>query len=114
MSKPWEERWTRDGRWVAYKRTGDSGTVANFDWNYDRESSEVLSEVDEARAVLAAAAPDMTRVGLAVVNDVVANFAPNVGPMTADDIIGTGLETVEIPMRQFAAMVAALRKAGAL
>lgn len=108
-TKPWEQDWRtseNEGRTV---ETCDGWRVAEA---YPAsEHGGVAEQFDVAR--LLAAAPNMARALLAVVEGTLKCHAPVFGPLTIDEVVERG-HPISITAGELGAMVAALRKAGVL
>lgn len=103
MSKPWEQEWRTEGcSWVESR--DDVTAIAQVKVSGSVEEQAVYSR-------FLAAAPDMARAGLDVVQGVLSGVAPVLGPISADEMVARG-QSVTISASQFAALVASLRKAG--
>lgn len=73
MSKPWEETWTRDhnsaGRWQIQSAENKYERIAEFeDFDFVTETERAWLKVQGDRALLAAAAPEMARLLLDLVD----------------------------------------------
>lgn len=111
MSKPWEQEWRVDEEGI------EDGVFDVVDNDRDLVATAYAplgrsaEGIQEKRTRLLAAAPDMARAGLDVVQGVLAGVAPVLGPISADEMVARG-QSVTISASQFAALVASLRKAG--
>lgn len=102
--KPWEETWVvaEDNYNDIQKVNTDNGVITGLFATVDGTPEQ---------STLAAAAPDMARALMGVVEGTLKCHAPVFGPLTIDEVVERG-HPISITAGELGAMVAALRKAG--
>lgn len=119
MKKPHEQEWNHGEQYTPTVITSDSDTLGRLVvevWLAPR-SAKTGEEVRDAKIETArfiSAAPDMARALKETIHQVVESHLLILGPDTNSDVIAARGQPVLVTAENFAAMVAALTKAGVL